>query len=279
MGGNFCAARGLDERAMSRTLSALAGLAEWLKLEKVDQIFAVATGVVREAKNGQEFLRRIFQQTSLPIRLISGEEEARLMLKGVMVSLGNADGSRLVADVGGWSTEVIWAEGDCPQKVQTVGLGAVALCEKFLKNDPPSPREMASLETYVRKILEGILTSFIREELKTEKLNPNLVGTAGTVTTLAAIDLQLRIYDSQRVNGHRLPLSRLQEMYRSLRTLPLAARKKILGLEQGREDLILAGTAVVLILLEVFQLKGLMVIDTGLLEGVLLEGMEQGFHP
>ena len=106
-------------------------------------------------------------------------------------------------------------------------------------------------------------------------LHPSLVGTAGTATTLAAIDLGLNLYDPQKINGHQIPHFRLKNIYLRLLSLPLSDRRMVPGLEKGREDLIIAGAAIVLNLLEIFELTALEVIDSGLLEGVLLDGIGQ----
>ena len=273
LGGHFSKANQLDERAMARTMEALVSFADVLKREGVEKIFGVATGVVREAGNGQGFIDRVLQQTGLSLRLISGEEEARLMLKGVLTSLPKTHASRLVADVGGWSTEIIWVKGNKPQKARSIGLGAVALGERFLKNDPPGLQELESLEGYIEGVLGEVREWFGREGLGLSNLDPDLVGTAGTMTTLAAIDQGLVVYDPTKISGHRIDRSALNNIYNRLRSMPIRERRITPGLEKGREDLIVAGAAVVLDLLKVFHLEALTVIDSGLLEGVLWDGL------
>jgi len=275
LGGNFSPEGNLDEQAMQRTLETLTGFADWLKQERVEKIFAVGTGVLREAKNGKAFVERVAKQIGLPLRIVTGEEEAGLMLKGVLGSLPGKTSSRLIADVGGWSTEVVWAEGQEARRMVSVPLGALALTERFLREDPPPLKDLESLTTWTRSVLAAIRKAFEKEGLGVAGLDPHLVGTGGTVTTLAAIDQGLTVYDPKRITGHRIPYSALERIYFHLRSIPVGERRGIPGLEKGREDLIIAGAVIALNLLEVFGLKTLMGVDSGLLEGILLDGLER----
>ena len=275
LGGNFSREGRLDKEAMARTLDALISFARIMKEEGVEVSFAVATGVLREAQNGKIFIERIRKSTNIPLRLITGEDEARLVLKGVKWNLRKEDLGPIVADVGGWSTEILWVEKEIPRKTHSVRLGTVALCESFLAHDPPEPQELTLLGEYTRKILQEVRKDFEKGGMDVAQLIPKMVGTAGTMTTLAAIDQRLTHYDSQKINGHYIPRSRLENIFRCLCSLPKEKRKNIPGLESGREDVIIAGTSVVLHLLETFGLKELIVVDSGLLEGVLLDGLAQ----
>jgi len=275
LGGDFSTDGNLDEKAMHRTLEALAAFAELLGHEGVEKIFAVGTGVLREAKNGKAFLEQLWKHTGLRPRIVSGEEEAVLMLKGVLGSLPETTSSRIIADVGGWSTELVWVEGQEPQKMQSVPVGTVALTERFLRKDPPPQKDLESLAAWTKKVLGEIRKGFEKEGLRVEGLHPHLVGTAGTMTTLAAIDQGLTVYDPQKINGHLIARFALEKIYSHLRSIPVEERREIPGLEKGREDLIIAGALVALNLLEVFGLKTLMIVDSGLLEGILLDGLER----
>jgi exopolyphosphatase/guanosine-5'-triphosphate,3'-diphosphate pyrophosphatase len=275
LGGNFSPDGNLDKQAMQRTLEALAAFADLLKRERVERIFAVGTGVLREAKNGKDFVERVEKHTGLPLRIVSGEEEAGLMLKGVLGSLRGKTSSRIIADVGGWSTELVWVEGQEARKMQSVPLGTVALTERFLREDPPPQKNLESLAAWTKSTLGGIRKAFEKEGLRVAGLDPHLVGTAGTMTTLAAIDQGLTVYDPKKITGHRISRSVLEKIYFHLCSIPVEERRRVPGLEKGREDLIIAGAVVALNLLEVFGLKTLMVVDSGLLEGILLDGLER----
>ncbi len=278
LGGDFSAARRLDEASMERTMEALRSFGELLRREEVEKVFAVGTGVLRQARNGLAFLERVRETTGLRLRLLTGEEEALLMLRGVLSSLRDPDAPHLVSDVGGWSTEVLWVEKGERVRTASLELGAVALSEKFIRHDPPLASELEALHESIRSPLEELRRRWESQGGRVENLHPRLVGTAGTATTLAAIDLTLSAYDPQRINGHRISLPRLEEIDRRLRSLPLEERRKIVGLEKGREDLIVVGAAILLNLLQIFERTTLEVIDSGLLEGILLEGMERSIE-
>jgi len=275
LGGDFSTARRLDEASMERTIEALRSFGELLRREKVEKVFAAGTGVLREARNGLAFLERVRERTGLRLRLLTGEEEALLMLRGVLSSLRDPDAPHLVTDVGGWSTEVLWVEKGETIRTASLGLGVVALSEKFITHDPPVTSELEALNEYIRSPLRELRRRWEKGGGRVEDLHPRLVGTAGTAATLAAIDLTLSAYDPQKINGHRISLLGLKEISRRLQSLPLGERRKIVGLEKGREDLIVAGSAILLNLLEIFERSALEVIDSGLLEGILLEGMEK----
>ncbi len=273
LGGHFSPAGDLDEAAMSRTLRALKDFVDLLNRERTEAVFAIGTGVLREARNGMNFIEQVRLETGLALRLVSGEEEARLMLQGVLWSLPDPSPTCLVADIGGWSTEVFWTENGLPKKIRSVALGTVALSERFLKCDPPAPEELRALEEHIRKVVKDVREEFEREGLSLAEGDRNLIGTAGTITTLSAIDQALPVYDPQKITGHRITGSALKKIYTHLRSLPALERSKIPGLEKGREDLIVPGAAVVLNLMEIFGLPALISVDSGLLEGILLEGL------
>ena len=155
LGGGFSLSAYLHPDSQKRTLEALREFAALLKKEGVFRVFAVATGVVRGAKNGKDFLSRIQVETGLSPRLLTGEEEGKLMLRGVLWGVPKGTPVRLAVDIGGWSTEVLWIEGREIRKAMSAPLGAVSLCENFLKSDPPTPAEIHSLAQYLRLKIIG----------------------------------------------------------------------------------------------------------------------------
>ena len=258
--------------SQKRTLEALQEFAALLKKEGVVRVFAAATGVIREARNGKEFLARIQEQTGIPPRLLTGEEEGKLMLRGVLWGVPKGIPIHLVIDIGGWSTEVLWIEDGKIRKTVSAPLGAVSLCENFLKSDPPNPAEIHSLAQYLREAAEEFLREIENSGWRNDGQSP-LVGTAGTITTLAAIDQKLDRYDPQKVTGHRISRRSLEQLFSSLASLTKEKRRQVPGLEEGREDLILSGTQILLRLMESLGFESLVVVDSGLLEGVMLEGI------
>jgi exopolyphosphatase / guanosine-5'-triphosphate,3'-diphosphate pyrophosphatase len=234
---------------------------------KVSAIAAVGTSAVREARNQEGFLAQVRRDADLEISVISGEEEARLTLLGVRAALDPAPRRMLMLDIGGGSTELLLADGDAIVATVSTGLGVVKLTERFLTTDPPAPAE-----------LEGIRHAAVERLRRTsERELPDLasvaafVGTAGTVTTLAAMDLALAPYDPSRVTGHQLTRERVAHWLHQLASLPLASRRHVRGLEPARADVIVAGAVVCLTALDILGFSALTVSDGGLREGILLD--------
>jgi exopolyphosphatase / guanosine-5'-triphosphate,3'-diphosphate pyrophosphatase len=274
LGGGFSLSGHLHPESQERTLEALRDFALIAKKEEASSVFAVATGVIRAASNGKEFLARIRKESGIPARVVTGAEEGRLMLRGVLWGVPQGVPVRMATDIGGWSTEVLWIEEGKARQTLSAPLGAVSLCENFLKTDPPDPAEIRVLVRYLREAGEELLREFEKSGWKNDGRSP-LIGTAGTISTLAAIDLKLTEYSPQRVTGHRLSRQTLEGIFSYLVSLPKEKRRRIPGLEEGREDLILSGTRIALALMETFAFEALLVVDSGLLEGILLEGLDQ----
>jgi exopolyphosphatase/guanosine-5'-triphosphate,3'-diphosphate pyrophosphatase len=177
----------------------------------------------------------------------------------------------LVTDIGGGSTELILSKETRPVKTASINLGVVHLAEQFITSDPPSEQNLAHLHHQIRKNLSlNTLTGYLATS-QPDVDSLSLIGTAGTVTTLAAIDQKLVDYDPIKINNYMLSRETLKAIYTRLITMPLIQRKTIPGLEKGREDVIIPGTAILLEIMDLFQSTALTVSDAGLLEGVLLE--------
>jgi exopolyphosphatase/guanosine-5'-triphosphate,3'-diphosphate pyrophosphatase len=239
----------------------------------VEQVFAVATSVVREADNGEAFIQQIYKKTGIPVRILNGFEEAQLTLKGVLSAVEHRTTNALVFDIGGGSTEFILTEGNRPLKIESTALGVVFLSETLPTSDPPTTRELSRLSTAIRKHLSLIdFHHALPTIVPSEDPSPlSLIGTAGTVTTLAAIDQKMEIYDPRTINNSTLSRETLLTIYQRLTTLTAAQRTAIPGLEKGREAVIVPGTAIVLEIMNLFRCNHLIVSDAGLLEGILLD--------
>jgi exopolyphosphatase/guanosine-5'-triphosphate,3'-diphosphate pyrophosphatase len=261
----------LSGAGMEATLGALRQYAEALRSRGASRVRAVGTSALREAGNTGQFLGRVLSETGTRVEVISGEEEARLTARGVLASTGMR-GTALIIDIGGGSTEWILCKGAEVLRSGTVAVGVVKLLERHLHADPPSRDELSALEAEAEAVcrlvgsrLEGLLTN-----------GAVLIGTAGTATTLASIDLALEAYDPEKVHEHEIPLGRLREIARRLIALPLDKRRGLRGLEPARADVIVPGAVLTVKCLEVMGFDNLVVSDQGLLEGVLLELWGEG---
>jgi len=227
-------------------------------------IRAVATSAVREASNREEFVRLAQERAGLVVQVIPWEEEARLTLEGVFWKLPPS-GKTLIFDIGGGSTEFIFSEDKQVLSSAGTSLGVVRLTEQFISQHPVDVVEYQNLKNHIREQLDRV--RFRLGDPSPEQL----IGTAGTVTTLAAMDRNIFPYDPEKIHGLVLPLENIQRLFEDLKSKSLEQRLEIPSLEQGREDLIIAGTALVLEIMEAFQCSHLTVSEYSLREGILLE--------
>ncbi|UCB50334.1 MAG: Ppx/GppA family phosphatase [Deltaproteobacteria bacterium] len=256
----------LKPEAIARTLNALEDFASVARRYGVENTRAVCTGVVREASNRDEFLRLIYNRTGMEVEIISGEEEAWLTEKGVLHGLGMENRPSIIFDLGGGSTEFICRERDS-RKVKSVPLGAVVLTQKYLTSDPPKKERVEALGKAVDRLL-GVAFS----EYPCPRNEGPLVGTGGTVTTLAAMIYAIDAEEirPERMNGLILETEPLEDLFARLRTMTTRERLKLSGLDPGRADVIPAGCLAVSRILRFFKSPRMVVCLSDLLEGILI---------
>jgi exopolyphosphatase/guanosine-5'-triphosphate,3'-diphosphate pyrophosphatase len=264
LGENFLPDRILQPEAMARSIAALKEFVELMGRNGVSDYSAGATAVVREASNGSNFLDLVQKETGLSVRLLSGADEARLSLLGVSSVITNKDSAMVVFDIGGGSTELVWQGDSSDIESFSLAVGVVHLTERFLQGDPPGHEPCLQVREYVSTVLKEL--SFHQNS------HDSLwVGTAGTVTTLASMWYEMTEYDPAKINGTVLEKAWLVDLCAQLAEMKLTERRKLTGLEPGREDIILAGGLVTLEMMEVFGFSRFTVSDAGLLEGLFLD--------
>lgn len=264
LGGGFSKERGISREAADRTVAAMKDFAATLAEFKVTKLRAVATSAVRDAVNREDFCREVRTASGIDLEVISGETEGRLTLLGVSSGLDVVPEIMLVFDVGGGSTEYTISKGDEILFSRSLPLGVVRLTE--------GKGTVAAMEEKIERELSALRTEMQSLGFLDCTQNATLLGTAGTATTLAAIDIGLADYDYTKVNNYILSREAIGGILRRL--LPLAPSERLLkitGLEAGREDLIIAGTLLTLKTIELFNFSALKVSDFGLLEGVMLD--------
>ncbi|HET6369720.1 MAG TPA: Ppx/GppA phosphatase family protein [Nitrospiria bacterium] len=253
----------ISEGAMGRAIDALRRFRSEMKGLTVERVAVVATSAVREAANRRELIERVRNEIGWNLEVVSGEEEARLSYLGICAGLREFPEDALLVDVGGGSTELIRIRGGKVDRCVSLHLGVVHLTERYLTSDPVGPTERERVRQESERVLrEGLSGMSIGTQT-------DLIGTAGTVTTLAAIDQGMVRYDPERVNGYRLSRDTVEKWLLSLSSLPLAERRKIPVMELGREDVIVAGTIVTAALMDLLDKQSLRVSEYGLREGVL----------
>jgi exopolyphosphatase/guanosine-5'-triphosphate,3'-diphosphate pyrophosphatase len=215
-------------------------------------VVAAATSAVRDAYNKTEFLELVEKRTGLKVRVLSGEEEAAMSYRGVLSGLRVEPDSTLVIDIGGGSTEFIWKQGE-RLNLASVNAGAVRLTAA-------GADEIATYD-----ILRTTL-----EEVKRSSLE-SIVGVGGTITTLAAIDQQLALYDPERVQGYILSALSVDRILKMLKDMEVEERRKVPGLQPERADIIVAGVIIVKIIMEKLSLERMFVSECDILYGLALE--------
>jgi exopolyphosphatase/guanosine-5'-triphosphate,3'-diphosphate pyrophosphatase len=242
---------------IARVRNCLSGYRRRIESLGAERTLAVGTSAIRDAENGEAFLGEIEWSYGFATRLLSGDEEGLLTFRGA-TSGRPVDDRTLVVDIGGGSTELVTADGFHA----SLELGSVRLTERFLHSDPPTRDELAAAAEQIRSLLPPPLE------------HTHAIGVAGTITQLAALDLGLDEYDSDRVHGHRIAAAATAGLLDGLAALPLAERKNIPALEPERAPVIVAGA---LILRELLAWAGLDEIEASehdLLHGTALEAAE-----
>jgi exopolyphosphatase / guanosine-5'-triphosphate,3'-diphosphate pyrophosphatase len=258
----------LGDAPLARTASAVKEYVERARDLGATLVRIVATSAVREARNGEALRGRVERETGVPVEVVSGEDEARLTVRGVLEGLGSSASEWLVFDIGGGSTEYTLVRDGAIVASTSLRLGVVPLAERFPFPGPVDDERFRKMSREVAARLERELPAGLRSP------TAGLVGTAGTVTTLAALDLGLVTYDAERVQGHRLDRMAIRRQLDRLAALTVGERGDLPCLEPGRADLIVPGVAIVIATMEHVGAETLLVSDWGLREGMLGEAIE-----
>jgi len=254
----------------ARTLEALREFARQARALGVERAAAVGTMCLRTAENAAGFMARARAESGFELEAISGQAEARLTFRGVTAELPARAERLALLDPGGGSTEVTFGQGGAAPRIErqtSLDVGVVGLTERFLRADPVAPAELAALRAYLAD--EGYAG------VRPERPFDLLVAVGGSATTLAAVELALEPYDPDRVHGLRLSRADLERLLARLVALPVAERARLPGLEPKRAEVLPAGAAILLALLDKLGADSLVVSDRGLRHGLWLERFGQ----
>jgi exopolyphosphatase / guanosine-5'-triphosphate,3'-diphosphate pyrophosphatase len=225
-----------------------------------ERVMAIATSAVRDAVNGDAFIAELRERFALDARLLTGEEEANLTYLGATAHRP-AEGSTLVFDIGGGSTELIVGSGPRVGFHTSLQVGTIRQSERHLTSDPPDPHELEDLAANIRNLIDRAVAADPQAQAG------RAIAVAGTPTSLAAIDQELEPYDPGRVHGYRLGMPRIQRMLSRLSSLPLAERLRVPGLHPGRAPTIVAGTVILVQVMRAFKIKEIEVSELDILHG------------
>jgi exopolyphosphatase / guanosine-5'-triphosphate,3'-diphosphate pyrophosphatase len=267
LGEGVDARRRLLPLPIARVRNCLAEYRRAIESHAAERTLVVATSAVRDADNGEAFLGEIEWSYGFRTRLLSGDQEALLTLRGIAAGRRLAPGT-VILDVGGGSTELIAGGPEGVAFHTSLDLGCVRLTERFLRTDPPTPAELADCASAARSLLAERVPDGVRGAVRSG------IGVAGTVTTLAALDLGLGEYDPERIHGHVIPADSVELELHRLAALPLAERREVPGLEPARAPVIVAGLVIVDAVLAHFGLAALEASEQDLLHGAALEAAE-----
>ena len=276
LGGGYTPEGGLAPDSQERALKALEGFRTVIdETGGVEEVYAVATSVVRRAGNRDDFTRGAGERAGITIDVITGDEEARLSLLGVRSVIESGTSPLLVMDIGGGSTEFMASGDGGIEGAWSMELGVVHLTEDHLASDPPKKAELFRVRGEVRAVLEDLTGRMKSAGVDPARFSASsgalFVGTAGTVTTLAALDQDLDEYDRDRINNYRLTRENAEVILEELASMTIEERGRILALEKGREDLIVPGALITLEVMDEFGFTEMVVSDAGLLEGVIMD--------
>lgn len=242
----------LTTEAVERTIEALGEFKKITQNYEIKEVTVVATSAVRDAINKTEFVDAVFHTIGWHVQVISGEKEAELSYSGAVVSVAQSFGLPVVIDIGGGSTEVIYAQGGQIKGI-SVNVGAVRLLEAVWSQEE----------------LNRIMSPLIRELINLEE-KISLVAVGGTATTAAAIYYGITEYSRAAVQGKFLTLENIKKLKEQLAEMPLAERKKLIGLTPKRADIIVPGLEILASIIEKLGETGTIVSDAGILDGLLL---------
>jgi len=256
----------LGEQPQQRVFATLERYAAQIDAQRCEASAAVMTSAVRDAANGGEFAAVVRERFSLEGRTLSGDQEAAFTYAGATAARPPGDATELVViDIGGGSTELVCGAAGELGFFTSAQIGVVRHTERHLHTDPPTADELAALAADVDAGVRAAVPDEVRERTQ------EAVAVAGTATSAAAIDLALERYDTNAVEGHVLSRARLDALLERLATLPLAERRRVVGLDPDRAPTIVAGVVVLSRVLDAFGLGQVQISDRDILWGVALE--------
>jgi exopolyphosphatase/guanosine-5'-triphosphate,3'-diphosphate pyrophosphatase len=262
LGQGVNATRRLHPDAVQRTLAVLRKYRDVMDASGVEGVRATATSAARDAANRDDLLGPASEILGATVELLSGEDEGRLTFLGATTGL-DAPAPYLVVDIGGGSTEFIVGSGSS-EGIMSVDVGCVRLTEAWLHSDPPEPEELSQAISVVQAYLEDV-----DRDLPAAGAARTLIGTAGTVTTVAAVEIGLAEYDPEVLHHFRLTRAAAEDVFRTLATEPAADRRHNPGLEPARVDVIVGGAAVLVAVMRHWGFDEMIVSEADILDGLV----------
>lgn len=264
LGAGLGASGRLDPAAVERTVGVLGRFREVMDVHGVTAVRAIATSAARDASNRSDLFGPAEAALGAPLELLDGGEEGRLTFRGATAGLDPADGPFLIVDIGGGSTEFVVGTAE-PLGALSVDVGCVRLTEAYLEHDPPWAAELSAAISVVDAHLEDVA-----RELPAARDARMVIGVAGTVSTVAAVEIGLADHDRDATHHFRLTRAAAEDVFRTLATEPLVDRVRNPGLERGRADVIVGGCCALVATMRFFDLDEILVSEADILDGLAL---------
>ena len=271
LGQGFYETHVLQAGAIDQTAKAVGEFAHEAQRWEAAVIKVIGTSAVRDAVNKDQLVTALEAAAGVPVRVITGEQEADWAYQGVTSDPQLAGQNLLVMDVGGGSTEFILGQGGRRLFAESFPIGSVRLLEKIAISDPPQDAELSTCENEVRAVLENGLKPHLEPSLQRLSGSVQLVGTGGTSTILARVKLKMRSFSRELIEGTFLSRDEVHQEIMRLWRMPLEQRKHIIGLPPNRADVILTGTVIFHQVMEVFRLETLRASTRGLRFAALMD--------
>jgi len=262
LGQGVDATRALAQDAVDRTLTVLREYRGMIDDLGAAEVRATATSAARDATNRDDFFTAATDALGVSPELLSGHDEAMLSFAGATAGLTEPS-PYLVVDIGGGSTEFVVGT-DEPEGLSSVDMGCVRVTEQFLLSDPPAPEELSAAVSVVRDHVADVM-----REVPGVRDAKTLIGVAGTVTTIAAIEQGLPAYDAERIHHFRLTRAAAEDVFRTLALETAAQRRHNPGLEPERVDVIVGGAVVLVTILRVLGFDEVLVSEADILDGLV----------
>jgi len=264
LGKGVAASGRLEDSAIAATVQQLAIYASLLKQHNVETFRVTATEACRRASNANTFLDQAEATLGKRPEIISGEAEGNLAFSGALSKLDPHDGTTIVIDIGGGSTEIMIGTGNSLQHVSSFPVGAVVLTETELHRDPPRPEELTNAIGLVTDFMDDLVREF------PQVLNATrVVGVAGTIVTIAAIELGIARFDPVALHDMTLTREAAEDVFRTLATESLIDRKSNPGLPPERADVIVGGCCALVGIMRRLRIPSITVSVHNLLDGVV----------
>lgn len=265
LGGGVDRTGRLDPDGIDRTIEALASYRSLIDQHQVEHVRVIATSASRDAANRDEFFERATTAIGQTPELLTGEEEGRLAFRGATADLDPVLGPFCVIDLGGGSTEFAWGTSELEHIIST-DMGSVRFTERYVQSDPPTPEELLDCVSVAEAHV-----SDVKREIPDIDETQTYIGVAGTITTIAAVEIGLAVYDPDRIHRFELTRAAAEDVYRTLVTEAFDDRVHNPGLQRERAEVIVGGAAILVSIMRHLHIDPLLVSERDILDGVVAD--------